>query len=182
MTPDFKATALASLMVIGAALIPVQSNGHDYAPSPRALAVVDIPAPREGRLMHLAGVKGHGIATVRIPGTGTCRAFSVVMVAGGFWGMEHDADVGPVRILINDPFVVKRLARGRDIVSGDYRVSAGDPHSNADLVVLSGLPQETGFILDRAGMRLGPIGRQGQRASCAPFRSDYPDRQTGSSL
>ncbi len=170
MTSDFKAATLAALMAIGAAIAPLGARSHDAEPSGRALAVIDIPYPKSGSLMHLAGVKGHGTATIRIPGTGECRAFSVVMIAGGFWGMDPDARVGAVRILINDPWVVKRLVRGRDIVSEDYTVSAGGSGPMADIVVARGLPAETGFILDRAGMRLGPIGRHGQRASCDVFR------------
>jgi len=172
---DMKATALTALIALSAVVSPQPTKGHDIsdaanATDPYALAVIEVPRPMAGSLMHLAGVKGRGVATVRIPFTNDCRSFDVILIAGGFWGMDHDADVGPVRMRIYDHRVVKRLVRGHDVVSEDYVVSRDPSERRADIIVESGLPEGTGFILDTTRFRLGGLFRsRGRHVSCDVF-------------
>lgn len=112
-----------------------------------ALGVVHINRPREMTLLQLRGMAGSGSALVRLEGR--CLSIPLRFVAGDFGGQTIAARrAPPIRIAIRSQDVLAALLEGEDIVSDLYRVShvMGDP--TADLVLLEGLSEDHGFIIN----------------------------------
>ncbi|MEM9425480.1 MAG: hypothetical protein AAGA06_02160 [Pseudomonadota bacterium] len=158
-----KALALFALCVAGAALTkPLEAHDLNEHVTRAPLAIVTIPRPAEGRLMHLRGFAGRGTIHFRDP-TGTrCRVAVTRFVAGDFGGYEGRQS-GPVRIAIHNPRLVKRLQDGHDLVSGDIWTG---------FTVESGLPQNAGFVINPGRNALEDVfGLRMTPADCGAFRA-----------
>lgn len=113
----------------------------------RDIAVVNIPHPREGKLLMLRGLAGQGTASFRI--NSACRTMPVRFVAGDFSGEHvHLGRTGSIRIIIKNPKVIHDLVSGRDLVSDMVRVSSDVTDQTADLYLAQGLSADTGFVIN----------------------------------
>ncbi len=73
----------------------------------------------------------------------------VRMVAGDFEGRQTNLrNREPIILEIRDPKLVQALSRGRDIVSDETIVSADPTDHEAGILLLSGLAEETGFVIN----------------------------------
>lgn len=167
MYHDLKAALLATAILAALGLQPARGEIPLPPPSDDAWGIVSIPAPREARLMQLAGIAGKGTAIVRLRGADTCRRFEVRLVAGGFWGMDEPVRGDRVTLLLSGSSLVRSFSQGEEIVSGDHRVS-GDPRDlRAEIRILEGLPPQTGFVVQPGGSFLaGIFGPWRDRVSC----------------
>jgi|GEM_PF-2995049 len=174
-TADIPAKAVAAVLLV--VLAVAASLAHGWIGSMRAAgpmtAVLTVDAPREGSLLFLHGLAGHGDLTVRGWRPGRCHALPVAFVAGDFGGNDISIRTGaPVRLAIRDGAVIRALLRGDEVVSDSVRVGPRGDRS-ADIAVLSGLTPNTGFVIDASrgfwsdifGPRLREVAcRQGRGA------------------
>ncbi len=113
----------------------------------RNVAVIDIAAPRMSSLLQLRGLAGSGKVFFRV--NGVCSTMRVRFVAGDFEGRNPKAQQsGPIQILIYASDVIERLRKGQDIVSGEMHVSTDLEDPIADLLLVRGLSEETGFVIN----------------------------------
>ena len=102
---------LLTTQTMGAQAQETQGAAHQPAPAD-PVAVIHVPAPREGNLLHLRGMAGRG--TVYFRKNGDCSKMPVRFVAGDFAGRDRDRDhAGPIRIVVRSPGIVRGLMRAR---------------------------------------------------------------------
>lgn len=113
----------------------------------KSLAVVEIPEPRQGHLLHLRGIAGRGTIVFNIDGA--CSEMPVRFVAGDFAGRDPGERLGgAIQILVTSPDLVGELMAGADFVSDALRVGTDPNDGSADVIIISGLLPETGFVLN----------------------------------
>ncbi|MEQ9491903.1 MAG: hypothetical protein RIM72_23210 [Alphaproteobacteria bacterium] len=132
-----------------------EETGHG-APAQMHEAIVTIPQPREATLLRLRGIGGDGTATIRV--NDQCYEMPVRIVAGDFEGESFRMEgIEPIRLRLQQPETVAWLFGGKDLVSEDFNVSDDPTATSADIVVLSGFPVGTGFILNPGANFLADI-------------------------
>lgn len=141
------------------------SAGHNIPAG--AFGIVLVARPREVMLLQLRGIAGSGRAVLRTDEPGMCLTLPLRFVAGDFGG---DAVAGhlaeSIHLVLKGREVARALARGRDIVSDDYKVS-NRWHSDADIVLQSGLDESFGFVINPGRNILGDIfGVRADRLPC----------------
>jgi len=110
-------------------------------------AIVEIETPREGNLLHLRGLAGHGTATIRM--NGACSVMPVRFVAGDFSGRRIEVGrAEPIRMVIRASHVIERLTQGHDLVSDTLRISDDPNAPTAEVLIVRGLSVETGFVIN----------------------------------
>lgn len=113
-----------------------------------AFGVLLIKRPRKVTLLSLRGYGGRGEVILRSDEPGTCLALPIRFVAGDFGGNSISGRLAdPIHLVIKSRRVAKALARGYDIVSDAHRVS-GKMHPDAEMVLISGLDESSGFIIN----------------------------------
>ncbi|WP_373236056.1 hypothetical protein [Cohaesibacter celericrescens] len=111
--------------------------------------VVYLNNAREGNLLHLRGIAGAGTLVLRSDAPNECLQSSIELVAGDFGGRSiRFGSTGPIRLAINSRAVAKTLYHGGEIVSADIKVGYGPSQTDADIILLEGLSQSHGFVLD----------------------------------
>ncbi len=126
-----------------------------------------IERPREVTLLALRGIGGRGRVVIRTDEPGVCLTLPVRFVAGDFGGESISGHLAePIHFIIRSREVAMALAKGRDVVSDGYTVSAGmDP--GADIVLRSGLDESFGFVINPGRNILGDIfGVRAKRVPC----------------
>jgi len=150
-----KPHSFKSVFIVGlsSALALKASNEETAAQEPgstsqsRSIALVEIPKPRQGHLLHLRGIAGRG--TVKFSINGVCSVMPVRFVAGDFAGRDPgERRGGAIQILITSPDLISDLMAGGDVVSDELRVGQDPNDGSADVIIMSGLPPETGFVLN----------------------------------
>lgn len=112
-----------------------------------SLALVEIPEPRQGHLLHLRGIAGRG--TIEFHIDGVCSEMPVRFVAGDFEGRDPEERLGgAILILVTSPDLIGDLMAGADVVSDAVRVGLDPNDGSADVIIMSGLAPETGFVLN----------------------------------
>lgn len=144
------------------------SAGHNIPAG--AFGIVLVARPREAMLLQLRGIAGSGRAVLRTDEPGVCLTLPVRFVAGDFGG---DAIAGhlaeSIHFFLKGWEVARALARGRDIVSDDYNIS-NTWHSDADIVLQSGLDESVGFVINPGRNILEDIfGARADRLPCQPL-------------
>ena len=131
----------------------------DTAPS----VAITIPDPREASLLQLHGYSGAGTALIRIDGQ--CYSMPVRFVAGDFGGQSVTVDRGgPIGLRIVEPDLVRVLHEGRDLVREG---SAEDGDAAAGIIVETGLPTGTGFVINPGSSVLADVfGARPSPARC----------------
>lgn len=131
-----------------------------------ALGVVHINRPREMTMLQLRGMAGSGSALLRL-GDG-CVSIPLRFVAGDFGGDSFSAHrAPPIRIAIQSQEALDTLLEGDDLVSDSFDVSTVMGSPGADLVLLSGLTAQHGFVINPGRSLIDDIfGVQGMRAPC----------------
>lgn len=131
------------------------SAGHDIPSG--AFGFVVINRPREVNLLQLRGVAGSGQVVLRTDQKGMCLTLPVRFVAGDFGGDSIKGHLAePIHMVIKSRDVARTLAKGRDVVSDNYSVS-NQIHSDADIVLQSGLEETFGFVINPGRNILGDI-------------------------
>lgn len=112
-----------------------------------ARAVITIPNPQSANLLHLRGIGGRGTALLQLGGA--CYSLLVRFVAGDFAGRHTNLrDQEPIVLELRDAALVQALLNGRDIVSDETLVSDDPLDQGASIVLLSGLVEGTGFVIN----------------------------------
>lgn len=152
----------------------VESKGvASPVPSTNAVAVINIPKPRERHLMHLAGMVGRGTILLQMPETQKCHKMDVRLIAGGFWGYGVSPQSKPVRMLVTDPQVIRDLTQGREVISDEVPVSL-HATPRAGIRVLEGLPEHTGFVLNPGrGLAAEMFGPHLRAVPCRDLTAAY---------
>lgn len=149
-THPFKSALIVGLSSFVALATPNEEAAAEDASSAlrsNSVALVEVPEPRQGRLLHLRGIVGRGTIEFRIDGA--CSEMPVRFVAGDFAGREPGERLGgAIQILITSPDLIGDLMAGVDIVSDTVRVGLDPNDGSADVIIMSGLPPETGFVLN----------------------------------
>ncbi|MEM6466701.1 MAG: hypothetical protein AAF679_09380 [Pseudomonadota bacterium] len=170
----FRWTGQAAMLSLMLNAMPALSAQAEDGLHP-ARAVITIPTPRSANLLQLRGMGGRGIALVAL-GT-TCHRLPVRLVAGDFEGQQTNMRDGePVVLEIRDAALVQALLNGADIVSDGASVSGDPTDAGADILLVSGLNEGTGFVInpgrnlvsDVLGMRVTDI-------SCEAFDRAVPE-------
>ena len=111
--------------------------------------VVRLRNARQGKLLHLRGIAGEGHLILRSKEDGVCEILPVEFVAGDFGGNTIGfQSTGLISLAIQNRSIAKRLRRGKDVSSDDYFVSEQLHDPLADIVLLEGLEESYGFIID----------------------------------
>lgn len=140
---DFWKQAALALLLTGC-------TAPAIAEEPRDIAIITVATPREANLLQLRGLAGRGTALLRQ--NGQCHKLPIRFVAGDFAGQR--VDVGratPIQMVITAPQVVAQLLAGRDLVS--------DMVQPGDITRVSGLPEDTGFVINPGRTLLSDILR-----------------------
>lgn len=145
---NLKAACLTAAMVGAAIFNATASSGHDTTTPAPARAVLSVPAPTEGKLMHLRGIAGKGTLYLRLPETARCARMEMRFVAGDFSGRRAQAPVTRVEMEIRSAAVLARLMDGAEVLSDEVVVSADPADAHADVILHAGLLPETGFVLN----------------------------------
>ncbi|MEM1429618.1 MAG: hypothetical protein AAGG09_09185 [Pseudomonadota bacterium] len=134
-------------------------------------AMITIPTPRSANLLQLRGIGGRGTALIQIGSA--CHSIPVRLVAGGFDGRQTNLrDREPIVLEIRDPGLVQALSRGIDIVSDEATVSADPTDRRASIVLLSGLAEGTGFVINPGRTLVSDIfGARVSDISCDAFNA-----------
>ncbi|MEO1563274.1 MAG: hypothetical protein AAFR98_07540 [Pseudomonadota bacterium] len=108
---------------------------------------IEVPKPKQANLLQLRGILGAGWAYIREDEN--CYKMRLRLVAGDFEGRW----VGirgrkPIVLEFSDPFLVRALLSGDDIISDVTGVSTRAGYAQSPIRVLSGLSPETGFIIN----------------------------------
>lgn len=146
-----RCAALAAAFAFGPLAAPLlaQETGQSRA-------VVTIPAPRSANLLQLRGIGGRGTALIRIDGA--CHKMPVRLVAGDFAGRQPGLrSNGPIVLHIRNPEFAGALLNGADIVSDEKDVTDDPEETSADILILSGLTAETGFVINPGRSLLADI-------------------------
>jgi len=131
------------------------STGHKIPAG--AFGFLVIQRPREITLLNLRGIGGSGQVILRTDEPGMCLTFPIRFVAGDFGGDSisgHLAD--SIQFIIKSRQVARALAKGRDVVSDEYSVSA-QMDADANIVLQSGLDESFSFVINPGRNILGDI-------------------------
>jgi hypothetical protein len=141
-------------------------TGYTIPAGARGVAYVD--SPRQASLFNLRGTAGRGVIVIRDAETEGCLLFAVRLVAGDFGGDSIQTKTAePIRLALRSERVVDALARGDDVVSDMFRVTAEQDDPEADIAILSGLTGTEGFVLNPGGSIAADIfGVSGERTPC----------------
>lgn len=149
-THSFKSALIVGLSSVVALATPSEEAAAQEPSSAlqsSSFALVEIPDPRQGHLLHLRGIAGRGTIVFNI--NGACSEMPVRFVAGDFEGREPgERRGGAIQILITSPDLIGDLMAGADVVSDAVRVGLDPNDGSADVIIMSGLPPETGFVLN----------------------------------
>lgn len=161
MWNEIKLTATIAAILLALLLVPAKADATD------GYAIIEIPHPVNGSLMQLAGIAGRGTALIKMPNGEACRAMRVRFVAGGFWGLDPSAQVDAIQIVVENEAAIERLMRGRELISEDYSVEMAALNQSADISVLRGVPDGSGFIINPGTSTLADVfGPRVRRVSC----------------
>lgn len=158
-----------------AAISPVNAAKADSnAGLKRDIAVIDIPHPKEGNLLMLRGLAGHGTASFRI--NNACHTMPVRFVAGDFSGQHVDLKrTESIRIVITAPKIIHNLLAGRDLVSDMVRVTSDSTDKATDLYLARGLSADTGFVINPGRNLMADIlGAGSTLVDCASLTATLP--------
>ena len=152
-----EAPTMAAIQTDSGYTIPVGARGVAYVNSLRRAA-----------LFNLRGAAGRGVIVIRDDGTEGCLLIAVRLVAGDIGGDSiRTKTAEPVRLALRSERVVEALARGDDVVSDMFRVTAEQDDPEADIVILSGLTGTEGFVLNPGGSIAADIfGVRSERTPC----------------
>ena len=135
----------------------LQTQAGQQIPS-GAFGVVFIDAPRQASLLQLRGMTGQGEAILRDGDSPTCRTLAVRFAAGDFGGRSVTLGSGePVRLILRSARVAEALVRGEEIVSSMYRIAGSDDDPAADIIVLGGLGEDQGFVINPGSSVLADV-------------------------
>ena len=138
---------LSSLLALTTSSEEAAAKQPGWVPPSKSVALIEIPTPRQGHLLHLRGIAGRGTIHFRIDGV--CSEMPVRLVAGDFAGRDPaERSGGAIQILLTSPDLIGDLMAGRDVVSDAVRVGVDPNDATADIIIVSGLPPETGFVLN----------------------------------
>lgn len=171
MRDDFRKLRHQALAAtLGAALIAIPAlaaHAEDSAQTVRA--TITIPSPRSANLLQLRGIGGRGTALLQVGGV--CHSMPVRLVAGDFEGRQANLrDREPIVLELRDPELIQALSRGVDIVSDEAIVSADPTDHEASIVLLSGLAEGTGFVINPGRTLVSDIfGARRSTISCEVF-------------
>ncbi|WP_424973132.1 hypothetical protein [Dinoroseobacter sp. S76] len=149
MPQEFRAMRRAGpAAAFSLALALMAACGAPAEPGPEPdRALVTIPTPRAANLLQLRGIGGHGSALFRVEGA--CYSMPVRLVAGDFEGRQANMRAqDPIVLELRDPRLVQALLNGRDIVSAELSVSADPRDQGASILLLSGIAEGTGFVIN----------------------------------
>lgn len=134
-----------------------------------ARGVITIPTPRSANLLQLRGIGGRGMALLQ--NGGTCHSMSVRLVAGDFEGQQISLrDQEPIVLELRDAVLVQALSRGNEIVSDEATISADPTDTAASIVLVSGLAEGTGFVINPGSNLVSDIfGARRSAISCDVF-------------
>jgi hypothetical protein len=173
--PEGAALAASPQVADAAATRNALLTGAGEEIPPGAFGVLRIERPREVTLLHLRGIGGRGDVILRSGEPGDCLSIPVRFVAGDFGGdtiAGHLAD--PIQLLIRSRRTARALAKGHDVVSDTYRVSASLDR-DADIVLQSGLDESFGFVINPGRNIIADIfGLEPARIPCRRVRPAEP--------
>lgn len=152
-----EATTMAAIQTDSGYVIPAGARGVAY-----------VESPRQASLFNLRGTAGRGVIVIRDDETEGCRLIAVRLVAGDFGGDSIQTKTAePIRLALRSERVVEVLARGDDVVSDTFRVTAEQNDPDADIRILSGLTGTEGFVLNPGGSIAADIfGVRSERTPC----------------
>ena len=111
--------------------------------------IVHLRNARQGKLLHLRGIAGEGKLVLRTDENGVCETLPIELVAGDFGGDTIGIQsTGAISLAIQSRTIANKLRRGRDIASDDYFISEQSNDPLADIILLKGLEESYGFIID----------------------------------
>ncbi|MEM6507788.1 MAG: hypothetical protein AAF711_20320 [Planctomycetota bacterium] len=157
-------------VTLGAALIAIPAlAAHAEDSTQTVRATITIPKPRSANLLQLRGIGGRGTALLQVGGA--CHSMPVRLVAGDFEGRQANLrDQDPIVLELRDPELVQALSRGVDIVSDEATVSADLTDHEASILLLSGLAEGTGFVINPGRTLVSDIfGARMSAVSCDVF-------------
>lgn len=165
---------LAACVTLSAVSPVNAAKAEPNAHSKRDIAVIDIPHPKEGNLLMLRGLAGHGIATFRV--NSACQTMPVRFVAGDFSGQRVGVErTGSIRIVITAPKIMRDLLAGRDLVSDMVRVTSDSTDKATDLYLAQGLSADTGFVINPGRNLIADIlGAGSTVVDCASLTTTLP--------
>ncbi|MEL7343841.1 MAG: hypothetical protein AAFN59_03155 [Pseudomonadota bacterium] len=171
MRDDFRKLrhqGLAAALVAALCLMPaLAAQAEDNSQTIRA--IITIPTPRSANLLQLRGIGGRGTALLQIDGA--CHSMPVRLVAGDFEGLQTNLrDRDPIVLELRDPELIQALSRGVDIVSDEEAVTADPMDRAAGILLLSGLAEGTGFVINPGRTLASDIfGARMSAVSCDAF-------------
>ena len=153
-----EATAMAAIQTDSGYTIPAGARGVAY-----------IESPRQASLFNLRGTAGRGVIVIRDDETEGCLLIAVRLVAGDFGGDSIQTKTAePIRLALRSERVVEALARGDDVVSDMFRVTAEQDDPEADIRILSGLTGTEGFVLNPGGSIAADVfGVRSEQTPCS---------------
>jgi hypothetical protein len=133
-----------------------------------AWGIVHIAPPWETSLYKLRGVAGQGFAVLRSMEEPGCLTLPIRFVAGDFGGPDPSQGSGkPILMEIRNKGAAQILARGKDIVSDQYGVGLASDGTQADILIMGGLSEKQGFVLNPGDSILNDIfGARVEAVSC----------------
>jgi hypothetical protein len=133
-----------------------------------ARGVVYVETPRQASLFNLRGAAGRGVILIRDAENEGCLLIAVRLVASDFGGDSiQTKTAAPIRLALRSERVVEVLARGDDVVSDMFQVTAEQDDPQADILILSGLTGTEGFVLNPGGSIVADIfGVRSERTPC----------------
>ena len=146
----------------------VQTEAGQRIPA-GAYGVAQIDAPRVATLLQLRGVTGSGIVILKSNIDHDCVTVPIRFVAGDFGGEGISAGAtSPIRLILQSPRVASALAAGDDVVSDMYRISTLPDDPEADIIILTGLSESHGFVLNPGNSIFADIfGAATNRIACS---------------
>ncbi|WP_419412521.1 hypothetical protein [Primorskyibacter sp. 2E107] len=156
---------------IGAA---VQTETGEQIPA-GAYGVAYIDAPRVATLLQLRGLKGRGTVILKSKDSHDCLIVPIRFVAGDFGGEGISTNEShPIRLILRSPRVASALTAGDDVVSDMYRISAQPDDPEADIIILTGLSESHGFVLNPGSSVVADIfGASTGRITCSEVRAQW---------
>jgi hypothetical protein len=148
-------------------MVAVQTDSGYTIPM-GARGVVYVETPRQASLFNLRGAAGRGVILIRDAENEGCLLIAVRLVAGDFGGDSiQTKTAAPIRLALRSERVVEVLARGDDVVSDMFQVTAEQDDPQADILILSGLTGTEGFVLNPGGSIVADIfGVRSERTPC----------------
>jgi hypothetical protein len=148
-------------------MVAVQTDSGYTIPM-GARGVVYVETPRQASLFNLRGAAGRGVILIRDAENEGCLLIAVRLVASDFGGDSiQTKTAAPIRLALRSERVVEVLARGDDVVSDMFQVTAEQDDPQADILILSGLTGTEGFVLNPGGSIVADIfGVRSERTPC----------------